>query len=167
MRETVAEEIKQICVAVMSFPDKMIFPKTMHTETKICGLMMKADYCRYMAELSSGNKRSEFASTALKIYQEASDMARLHLSTTNTVRLNLALNFSVLYYDILNSSRSACLIAKQAFDEAILDIESIHEDSIEITTKIMKSLTDNLSLWDGGHEEMQHAPNNMNDDDDI
>ncbi|KAK9876192.1 hypothetical protein WA026_011313 [Henosepilachna vigintioctopunctata] len=129
---------------VIDLLEKNIFPKIMDPETKVCCLMMKADYCRYLAEISSDDKRSEYADRSLKIYQEALDLARVQLATTNPVRLNLALNFSVLHYDVLNSSRSACLIAKQAFDEAILDIENLNEENLTKTTQVMKLLTDNL-----------------------
>ena len=35
------------------------------------------------------------------------------------LRLGLALNFSVFYYEILNAPDQACHLAKQAFDDAI------------------------------------------------
>jgi len=50
------------------------------------------------------------------------------LKTTNPIRLGLALNFSVFYYEVLNEPSKACSLAKQAFDEAIADIEQLEED---------------------------------------
>ena len=41
------------------------------------------------------------------------------LPSTHPIRLGLALNFSVFYYEILNSPDQACQLAKQAFDDAI------------------------------------------------
>jgi 14-3-3 protein epsilon len=41
------------------------------------------------------------------------------LAPTHPIRLGLALNFSVFYYEILNAPDQACHLAKQAFDDAI------------------------------------------------
>lgn len=46
-------------------------------------------------------------------------MATTDLAPTHPIRLGLALNFSVFYYEILNSPDQACHLAKQAFDDAI------------------------------------------------
>lgn len=164
MRNNIAQEIKSICMEMIGLLDKGVFPKVMDAETKVCYLMMRADHYRYLAEISSESKKTEYANISLKIYQEASDISRIQLATTNPVRLNLALNLSVLYYDILNSSRSACIVAKQAFDEAILDIENLNEENLAKTTLVMKLLTDNLTLWEAGHQET--VQNQTNDDED-
>lgn len=41
------------------------------------------------------------------------DIAATDLAPTHPIRLGLALNFSVFYYEILNSSEKACGMAKQ------------------------------------------------------
>ena len=48
-----------------------------------------------------------------KAYQEAFDIAKSKMPTTHPIRLGLALNFSVFYYEILNSPDRACHLAKQ------------------------------------------------------
>ena len=50
-------------------------------------------------------------------YQKATDFARTELTPTHTVRLALALNFSVFYYIILNTPDCARLLAKNAIKE--------------------------------------------------
>jgi 14-3-3 protein epsilon len=68
----------------------------------------------------------------------------------------LALNFSVFYYEILNSPDRACHLAKQAFDDAIAELDSLSEESYRDSTLIMQLLRDNLTLWtssDGGDAE--------------
>ena len=47
------------------------------------------------------------------------------METTDPIRLGLALNFSVFYYEIKNDPKQACQLAKTAFDDAIADIENI------------------------------------------
>ena len=48
-----------------------------------------------------------------KSYQEAFDVSKGKLQPTHPVRLGLALNFSVFYYEILNAPDRACHLAKQ------------------------------------------------------
>ena len=50
---------------------------------------------------------------AQKSYQEAFDVSKGKLQPTHPVRLGLALNFSVFYYEILNAPDRACHLAKQ------------------------------------------------------
>ena len=77
------------------------------------------DYHRYLAEFATGDKRKESADKSLEAYKAASDVAVTELPPTHPIRLGLALNFSVFYYEILNSPDQACQLAKQAFDDAI------------------------------------------------
>lgn len=57
------------------------------------------------------------------------------------------MNFSVFYYEILNSPDRACHLAKQAFDDAIAELDSLSEESYRDSTLIMQLLRDNLTLW--------------------
>jgi len=59
----------------------------------------------------------------------------------------LALNFSVFYYEILNARDRACQLAKQAFDDAIAELDTLSESSYKDTTLILQLLKDNLTLW--------------------
>lgn len=67
---------------------------------------------RYLAEFQSEEDRKKSASDALEAYREASNLANQDLPPTHPIRLGLALNFSVFYYEILNSPDRACGLAK-------------------------------------------------------
>lgn len=41
----------------------------------------------------------------------------------------------------------ACQIAKQAFDDAIAELDTLNEESYKDSTLIMQLLRDNLTLW--------------------
>lgn len=45
-------------------------------------------------------------------YQEAFEISKKEMQPTHPIRLGLALNFSVFYYEILNSPEKACSLAK-------------------------------------------------------
>jgi 14-3-3 protein epsilon len=136
----------------------------------LCFPYRKGDYHRYLAEFASGDKRKGAATAAHEAYkarpftdlvdvanslQSATDVAQTELTPTHPIRLGLALNFSVFYYEILNSPDRACHLAKQAFDDAIAELDSLSEESYRDSTLIMQLLRDNLTLWtssdgDGG-----------------
>jgi len=107
----------------------------------------KGDYHRYLAEFAIGNDRKEAAENSLVAYKAASDIAMTELPPTHPIRLGLALNFSVFYYEILNSPDRACRLAKAAFDDAIAELDTLSEESYKDSTLIMQLLRDNLTLW--------------------
>ena len=69
------------------------------------------------------------------------------MKSIHPIRLGLALNFSVFYYEILNSPERACKLAKQAFDDAVSELDKLAEDNHKDSTLIMQLLRDNLTLW--------------------
>ncbi|KAL9997330.1 putative 14-3-3 protein [Helianthus debilis subsp. tardiflorus] len=99
-----------------------------------------SDYFRYLAEFKTDQERKEAADQSLKGYEA-------YLPSTHPIRLGLALNFSVFYYEIMNSPEKACHLAKQAFDEAIAELDTLSEESYKDSTLIMQLLRDNLTLW--------------------
>ena len=46
-------------------------------------------------------------------YKEAVEIAHEKLHPTNPIRLGLALNYSVFFYEIQNDSKKACEVAKK------------------------------------------------------
>ena len=120
----------------------------------------KGDYHRYLAEFALGDKRKISADKSLEAYKAATEVATTDLAPTHPIRLGLALNFSVFYYEILNSPDQACHLAKQAFDDAIagqqsscikmasadssIELDTLSEESYKDSTLIMQLLRDNL-----------------------
>lgn len=142
-REKVEKELKEICKDVLLLLDNYLIPKAGNPESKVFYLKMKGDYYRYLAEVAQGTDREE----SQKAYQEAFDIAKDKMQPTHPIRLGLALNFSVFYYEILNAPDKACQLAKQAFDDAIAELDTLNEDSYKDSTLIMQLLRDNLTLW--------------------
>ncbi|CDW52812.1 14-3-3 protein [Trichuris trichiura] len=145
--------------------DRYLIPKATTPESKVFYLKMKGDYYRYLAEVATGDDRNSIVENSQSAYQEALDVAKSKMQPTHPIRLGLALNFSVFFYEILNSPDRACQLAKQAFDDAIAELDTLNEDSYKDSTLIMQLLRDNLTLWttdnagdegDGGGE--QDAP---------
>lgn len=75
---------------------------------------MQGDYLRYMTEFQQGDARASSADKALQAYQCATTLTNEDMAPTHPIRLGLALNFSVFYFEILNSPERACSLAKKA-----------------------------------------------------
>jgi len=146
-RVKVEKELKDICQEVLNLLDKHLIAKATAPESKVFYLKMKGDYYRYLAEVASGNDRAPVVETSQKAYQDAFDVAKEKMQPTHPIRLGLALNFSVFYYEIVNAPDKACALAKQAFDDAIAELDTLNEDSYKDSTLIMQLLRDNLTLW--------------------
>ncbi|KAG5029498.1 hypothetical protein AAZX31_05G147200 [Glycine max] len=146
-RLKVESELSNICSDIMTVIDEYLIPSSSSGEPSVFFYKMKGDYYRYLAEFKSGDERKEAADHSMKAYQLASTTAEAELASTHPIRLGLALNFSVFYYEILNSPERACHLAKQAFDEAISELDTLSEESYKDSTLIMQLLRDNLTLW--------------------
>lgn len=116
---------------------------------------MKADYHRYLAEVATEVAKNEAMETALAAYTEAFDLCRhgvdgkeeWALTPVDALRLGVALNFSVFYYELLGKEEEACQLASVAFDQAINELDDLSEDQYRETSQIMQLLRDNLSSW--------------------
>ncbi|POR33068.1 14-3-3 protein [Tolypocladium paradoxum] len=146
-RQKIETELEQVCQDVLDVLDESLIPNAATGESKVFYHKMKGDYHRYLAEFASGEKRKVAATAAHEAYKNATDVAQTELTPTHPIRLGLALNFSVFYYEILNSPDRACHLAKQAFDDAIAELDSLSEESYRDSTLIMQLLRDNLTLW--------------------
>ena len=93
--------------------EKFLIPKASNPESKVFYLKMKGDYFRYLAEVATGENRTVVIDDSQRAYSEAFDIAKTQMQPTHPIRLGLALNFSVFYYEILNSPERACHLAKQ------------------------------------------------------
>ncbi|CAL8994683.1 unnamed protein product [Prunus brigantina] len=158
-RQKVEEELSKICNDILSIIDKHLIPSSTSGEATVFYYKMKGDYYRYLAEFKTDQDRKEAAEQSLKGYEAST--ANTDLPSTHPIRLGLALNFSVFYYEIMNSPERACHLAKQAFDEAIAELDTLSEESYKDSTLIMQLLRDNLTLWtsdlpeDGGDDNFK------------
>ena len=160
-RNVIAKEVESVCKDLLKLVDDYLLPKdeeeksvekeeksetTVKDENTVFYLKMKGDYYRYIAEVVVDEAREDAVKKSKLAYEEAQVKAS-SLASTNQVRLGLALNFSVFYYEIMNEQDEACKLAKNAFDEAIQQVDTLNEASYKDTTLIMQLLRDNLMLW--------------------
>ncbi|KAL0350153.1 UNVERIFIED_CONTAM: 14-3-3 protein 1 [Sesamum radiatum] len=152
-RSKVETELSQVCAGILKLLADYLIPSAASSESKVFYLKMKGDYHRYLAEFKVGSERKEAAEDTMLAYKAAQDIALADLAPTHPIRLGLALNFSVFYYEILNASESlqygqtGKLSSVAAFEEAIAELDTLGEESYKDSTLIMQLLRDNLTLW--------------------
>jgi len=156
-REKVEKELEGICSDVLRVLDDHLIKSAENTESKVFYNKMKGDYYRYLAEFAGEERKKEIATRGHEAYQNAK-VTEEALPPTHPIRLGLALNYSVFYYEILNEPEKACELAKKAFDDAIAELDNLTEDSYKDSTVIMQLLRDNLTLWTSDiHEDEEEG----------
>jgi len=113
-------------------------------EAQVFYLKMAGDYYRYLAEAVTTDEHEKEAAS---YYKKAFELSEKVLEPTHPIRLGLALNYSVCFYEILKDKKKACQLAKDAFDEAISKLDKLEEADYKDSTLIMQLLRDNLTLW--------------------
>jgi 14-3-3 protein beta/theta/zeta len=154
-RMKIERELKEICEQVLNLLKDYLIPKASTPESKVFYLKMKGDYYRYLAEVADQDSRAATVEQSKLAYEGAFEISKTEMAPTHPIRLGLALNFSVFYYEINNSPGEACTLAKSAFDDAIAELDTLNEESYKDSTLIMQLLRDNLTLWtsDSGEDE--------------
>ncbi|CAG7941801.1 unnamed protein product [Penicillium nalgiovense] len=152
-RQKIEAELAKICDDILEVLDEHLIKSAQSGESKVFYHKMKGDYHRYLAEFAIGDRRKGAADYSLEAYKAATEIASTDLAPTHPIRLGLALNFSVFYYEILNSPDQACHLAKLAFDDAIAELDTLSEESYKDSTLIMQLLRDNLTLWTSSEAE--------------
>ncbi|KAL7714749.1 14-3-3 protein 3 [Entamoeba marina] len=146
-RAKIEKELAEYCDDVLKVIKDNLLPNASSAESKVFYKKMEGDYYRYYAEFTVGEKKTEVAEKSLSAYTEATEISNAELQPTHPIRLGLALNFSVFYYEIMNDADKACQLAKQAFDDSIAKLDEVPESSYKDSTLIMQLLRDNLTLW--------------------
>jgi 14-3-3 protein epsilon len=107
-KAAIEKEMTDICQDILDLLTDFLIPNANAGEGKVFFFKMKADYFRYIAEYSSGDKKNQAAQKALQAYNDAGAVAKESLSPTHPVKLGLALNHSVFYYEIMQNPEKAC-----------------------------------------------------------
>merc|ERR1712230_135789 len=70
----VETELQKICDAILGLLDSQLITKASNGESKVFYQKMKADYYRYIAEFTDGDKKSKAAESARQAYQDAANV---------------------------------------------------------------------------------------------
>ena len=155
LKSILEKELNDLCGRMLNLIDEYLLKKATSDESKVFYLKMKGDYYRYLAEFLTGDKNVEVANNSMNSYKEANDLAN-KLPCTNPIKLGLALNFSVFYYEVMNDPKKACEIASDAFDSAIHQLEKIEDEQYKDSTTILQLLKENIDMWKADLQEEEN-----------
>ena len=151
-KSKVSTELDSICTDILQLLDNNLISDSLSPEPKVFYFKMKADYYRYLAEFAQTAEKNEHSENAEAAYKAATSKAT-ELPPTHPIRLGLALNYSVFLYEVQQKNEEACTLAKQAFDDAIAELDTLDEESYKDSTLIMQLLRDNLTLWTSDQDD--------------
>jgi len=152
-KKQVEYELQTICKDVLDLLENVLVKNNIkEDESRVFYLKMTGDYYRYLSEFVT---EKGFDTKAAKFYKDALKIAEEQLTPTHPIRLGLALNYSVCYYEILKDKKQACELARDAFDKAISKLDQLDEAQYKDSTLIMQLLRDNLTLWTSDAQEAE------------
>jgi len=158
----VENELKDKCGEILRLlaQEPNLIATSTSDEAKVFYRKMEGDYYRYLAEFSQGEQQQAHATAAHGAYSQASTVAKTALHSTHPVRLGLALNFAVFYFEVYGRASEACSLAKEAFYAAMADMErqQVSPEQTQDAMQILSLLRDNLMLWQNDLQQGDGRP---------
>ena len=145
-KKRIEGELYSKCIEIVEIVKGKCMPLAADDESKAFFQKMIGDYYRYVAESAREDKLEEVKNGALEGYQEAKRLSET-LNACNPIRLGLALNFSVFYYEVMNNHKLACELGEKALADALEMIDEVDEETFRDAKSIIELLKENLSLW--------------------
>lgn len=156
-KKKIEGELQKDCQNIINMIKQDAMKALSDAEGKAFFLKMVGDYYRYMAESAQGDVLATARDGALEHYKQA-DAAGKDLPPCNPIKLGLALNFSVFYYEVMQDSKQACILAESALQDAMNKIDEVDEETFRDAKSIIELLKENLTLW-----KEEEGDNNIED----
>eukprot|EP00999_Lentomonas_sp_LEN2_P000122 NODE_1116_length_1005_cov_83.384966_g1071_i0.p1 GENE.NODE_1116_length_1005_cov_83.384966_g1071_i0~~NODE_1116_length_1005_cov_83.384966_g1071_i0.p1 ORF type:complete len:232 (+),score=55.95 NODE_1116_length_1005_cov_83.384966_g1071_i0:85-780(+) len=142
-----AQELMGICAEIIQLLNNSVIPVIQETESKVFFYKLLGDFYRYYDEASPSTENKD---SACKCYQAAADWAASGLAATHPLRLNVALNFGVYYYETMKQQQKGYEITIAAIDQARPTLPGLPEQERAQASFVLCMLTDNAKMWCGG-----------------
>merc|ERR1712048_691895 len=154
----IEQELYDRCMDIVDIVNSKCMGLASDDESKAFFTKMVGDYYRYVAESAKDEVKEKVKNGALEGYTSAQQHSQT-LNACNPIRLGLALNFSVFYYEVLNDHKKACELGEKALADALEKIDEVDEETFRDAKSIIELLKENLSLWK--EEEDQNAVDDL------
>ena len=154
-KKRIEDELYKNCDDIINIIKNDVLTKASEDEPKAFFLKMIGDYCRYIAESAKDDRLSKTKTDALAAYTEAAGIAEKSLNACNSIRLGLALNFSVFHYEVMQDVKKACELGDKALQDALDKLDDCDEETFRDAQSIIELLRENLALWKEEDGEQQ------------
>ena len=151
----VESEIKAICKDLQNLIDEYLIPKVDQFENEVCFYTLKADYFRYLCEITKGSEFEENIKKSEEFYKKAYNIALKNLPVNNCTRVGLGLNYAIFLYEIKEDKKAGFGISKSTFDECMRFVDDLERPKYKDTLMIIQLIKENIIFWSS----------EMNDDD--
>jgi 14-3-3 protein epsilon len=153
-KQKVQKELEDLCNRICETIDTSLLPKATTDEAKVFYHKMKGDYYRYIAENVDGDTKKKYSDLGLSAYNSALDASN-SIDYKNPIKLGLALNLSVFYYEVVGDREQACKLAQETLDKSKEALNGADEDDDEVkdAMSIVNLLQENLSMWNSEADE--------------
>ncbi len=155
-KKKIEELLYKDCDDIIALIKDHAMKSAVEAEGKAFFLKMIADYFRYMAESAQGDRLQKAKDGALNSYNEA-EKSSAELPPCNPIKLGLALNCSVFYYEVMQDTKKAISLAESSLQEAMGKIDEVDEETFREAKSIIELLKENLTLWkeeEGGENKI-------------
>lgn len=142
------------CDKIIRIVREKVLSQAADGEPKAFFIRMVGNYYRYIAETADGARLEQAKNEALKAYSEAQQIS---LPACNPIKLGLALNFSVFYYEVMKDQKKACVLADESLQAALEKIDELDEETFRDAKSIIELLKENLTLWKDEEEGGQNV----------
>lgn len=114
---------------------------------------MKGDYYRYIAENVEGDLKKKYSDLGSGAYKAALSAAE-SIDYKNPIKLGLALNLSVFYYEVVGNKEEACKLASETLEQSKKALDGVDEEDDEAkdSYSIVNLLQENLDMWKNEEE---------------
>lgn len=146
-RKRVESELRQMCGDILAVLTNHLIPNTENSESLVTYHKAQGDYHRYIAEICDDSEKTREKTWAKQAYEDGTKIAEDKLPVTNNIRLGLALNQAVFYYETMDLPQEAIAIARKAYEDAIQEAENLEEGDAQAASIVMQLMRDNLQLW--------------------
>lgn len=157
--KTMIHEIKNIkegliikrCEKFINIINDYILNKEMENEQQAMFLKLKADYYRFLAEVTHDHQLYLNKQNALHFYREAKNLTK-NLDNLNSTKLDIALNYSVFLNEIMNKRINSYFSAKEALFNALSALKNCDEgelqaDEMRDSLMSIEILSENVEEW--------------------
>lgn len=142
-------DLKNYCQKIINIINDILLPLAKSDDSKVFYKTIIGDYNRYIAESIEGEMKYTFIEDALKEYKEAKEISN-SLDLINPSKLELILNMSIFYVDILKDPNPGLELVNNLLnnieEEGLSKMDKSSKEYNEIN-EIIETIKENIILW--------------------